>query len=51
MQVMAAKGVPVVPTYNESVPLWQHHRDNGDGHECTHFCFPSAPQVRRRAVA
>ena len=46
-QVLAMKGVPVVPIYNETIPLWEFHRDNGDGHECTHFCFPSAPQARR----
>lgn len=40
------KGVPVVPIFNESVPLWEYHRDNGEGHECSHFCFPSATQVR-----
>ena len=37
--------------FNETVPLWQFHRDNGDGHECTHFCFPSAPQVSYARVA
>ncbi len=45
-QVLASKGIPVVPVFNETVPLWEFHRDNGEGHECTHFCFPSAPQVR-----
>ncbi len=48
-QVLASKGIPVVPVFDETVPLWQHHRDNGEGHECTHFCFPSAPQVRCRS--
>lgn len=54
-QVMAAKGIPVVHAYNESVPLWQMHRDNGAGHECTRFCFPGAPVVslcsRARALS
>ena len=43
--VMAAAGIPVLQTWNESVMLWNYHRDNGAGWECTHYCFPSAPQV------
>lgn len=43
---MTAKGIPVVHTFNESVPLWKMHRDNGAGHECSHYCFPGAPVVR-----
>ena len=43
---MTAKGIPVVHTFNESVPLWRMHRDNGAGHECSHYCFPGAPVVR-----
>lgn len=44
-KVMKEAGVAVSATYNETVPLWQYHRDNGAGYECTHFCSPSAPQV------
>lgn len=32
---MRAAGVPVVQSYNESVPLWQMHRYNAKGLECT----------------
>lgn len=38
-------GVTIVPSYNETVPLYYYHRDNGKGWECTHFCFPSAQQT------
>lgn len=24
--------------------MWAAHRDNGAGHECTHYCRPSAMQ-------
>ena len=31
---------------NISVPLWDYHRSNMNrGHECGHFCHPSAPQL------
>ena len=43
--VMSQSGIPVVHTWNETLPLWDYHRDNGAGLECTHFCFPSAPQL------
>lgn len=33
--VMRAAGVPVVHSWNESVPLWQTHRYNAKGLECT----------------
>lgn len=43
--VMRAAGIPIIQSFNESVPMWAAHRDNGQGHECTHYCFPSAPEV------
>ena len=43
--IMSQSGIPVVHTWNETLPLWDYHRDNGAGLECTHFCFPSAPQL------
>ncbi|KAL0040750.1 hypothetical protein WJX79_004140 [Trebouxia sp. C0005] len=43
--VMAAADIPVLQIWNESIALWNYHRDNGAGWECTHYCFPSAPQV------
>jgi elongator complex protein 2 len=42
---MRKAGVPIVETWNETLPLWDYHRDNGAGLECTHFCQPSAPQL------
>ena len=28
------------------MPLWDYHRSNMNrGHECGHFCHPSAPQL------
>lgn len=43
--IMAAYDIPVLQTWNETTDLWNYHRDNGAGWECTHYCFPSAPQV------
>ena len=43
--VMMAAGIPVLQTWNESMLLWNYHRDSGAGWECTHYCVPSAPQV------
>lgn len=43
--VMSAAGIPVLQTWNESMLLWNYHRDSGAGWECTHYCFPSAPQL------
>ncbi len=44
-EVMSKAGIPVVSTWNDTLPLWEFHRDNGHGLECTHFCAPSAPQL------
>ncbi|CAL5228742.1 g11927 [Coccomyxa viridis] len=44
-EVMSQAGIPVVSTWNDTLPLWEFHRDNGHGLECTHFCHPSAPQL------
>lgn len=39
---MARAGkIPIISVYNLTVPLWQFHRDG----QCTHYCFPSAPEV------
>lgn len=38
--------IAIIPSYNESLWMWNMHRDNGGGMECTHFCHPSVPQVR-----
>lgn len=39
---MERVGVPIVHTFNWTATLWQYHRDSGAGHECTHYCQPSA---------
>ncbi|KAL4856502.1 Presequence protease 1 [Chlorella vulgaris] len=43
--VMRRAGIPILPSYNESVWMHAFHRDNGAGLECTHFCHPSTPQT------
>jgi hypothetical protein len=43
--VIRKAGIPIVPSFNETLWMADMHRDNGQGHECTHFCHPSAPQV------
>ncbi|DBA67316.1 TPA: hypothetical protein ACH3X2_001616 [Trebouxia sp. C0005] len=40
-QMLEAVSVPVISVYNQTVPLWQYHRDD----QCTHYCFPSAPEI------
>ena len=40
-QMLQAVSVPVISVYNQTVPLWQYHRDG----ECTQYCFPSAPEI------
>lgn len=34
-RLVRAAHLPIVYSWNESVPLHEYHRDNGDGHECT----------------
>ena len=50
--VVAGLGVPVMPTWNQTVPLWQynHHYnptcgDKYDCGDCTHTCHPSMYEV------
>lgn len=43
--LMQAAAIPVIQSWNETVPMWEAHRDNGAGHECSHYCHPSAPQA------
>ena len=40
------QGIPVLDTWNQTTELYKFHRDNGHGYECSHYCFPSAPQAR-----
>ncbi|KAL4444037.1 hypothetical protein ABPG75_011774 [Micractinium tetrahymenae] len=44
-QIMAAAGFPLIQSFNESVPMWRAHKDNGEGWECTHPCHPSMAQA------
>lgn len=43
--VMRSAGIPLIQSFNESVPMWRAHRDNGQGYECTHPCHPSLSQA------
>ena len=43
---LVEQGIPVLDTWNQTTELYKFHRDNGHGYECSHFCFPSAPQAR-----
>ncbi|KAK9816555.1 hypothetical protein WJX72_001866 [[Myrmecia] bisecta] len=39
-------GMPIIEGWNETVPLWEYHRDNVlRGYECGHYCHPSASEV------
>ena len=40
-QMLNAVSVPIISVYNQTVPLWQYHRDG----QCTRYCFPSAPEI------
>ena len=43
--VMHALGIPVIETWNKSIPIWQYHKnahDDPNHHDCTHWCHPSA---------
>ena len=33
-------GIPIIHTYNRTTILHQYHRNNGQGHECSHYCWP-----------
>ena len=48
---VAEQGIPVLDTWNQTTGLYKFHRDNGHGYECSHYCFPSAPQARQAAAA
>jgi hypothetical protein len=32
--------IPIIHTYNMTAILHDFHRDNGAGHECSHYCWP-----------
>ena len=43
--VMQAASIHIIYSFNETLRMQNMHRNNGQGHECTHYCHPSAPQV------
>ena len=40
-QMVDAARLPKISTYNQTIALWQYHREG----QCTHYCFPSAPEI------
>ena len=36
----ALLGIPVIHSYNRTSILHKFHRNNGEGHECSHYCWP-----------
>jgi len=38
--MMREAGIPVIHTWNQSLPMWQYHLDK----DCTHSCHPSMYQ-------
>lgn len=40
LPVVSKLHIPIIHTYNVSAVLHDFHRDNGAGHECSHFCYP-----------
>ncbi|EIE18670.1 hypothetical protein COCSUDRAFT_45154 [Coccomyxa subellipsoidea C-169] len=45
LPVMEKLGIPIVHTWNLSVPLWQYHHSFQEKDDCTHWCHPSGYQV------
>lgn len=46
--LMQGLGIPVVETWNASVPIWQYHKnahEDPNHHDCTHWCQPSAYNI------
>ena len=42
---MKPLGIPVIETWNTSVPIWQYHKnahEDPNHNDCTHWCHPSA---------
>ena len=40
-QLVQAAHLPIISVYNQTISLWQYHREG----QCTHYCFPSAPEI------
>ena len=45
LPVLEGLGVPIIRTWNQSLPMWQYHTNYSekDG-DCTHMCHPSEYQ-------
>lgn len=44
-RVFGPAGIPVLDGWNETIMLWDMHRNNTEGLECSHYCTPSAVQI------
>lgn len=44
-RVFGAAGIPVLQVWNETMMLWELHRNYTGGTECAHFCHPSAQLI------
>ena len=44
-RVLGGYGMPLLHIYNVTATAWDKHRRNLKGQECSHFCFPSIPQL------
>jgi hypothetical protein len=40
LPLIAELNIPVIHSYNVTAVLHDYHRDNGAGHECSHYCWP-----------
>jgi hypothetical protein len=44
-RVLGEYGMPMLHIYNVTATAWDMHRRNLRGQECSHFCYPSIPQL------
>lgn len=45
LPVMTQLGIPVIHTWNQTLPMWQYHTHfNTKEGDCTHMCHPSEYQ-------
>ena len=43
--IISSLGIPVIHTWNLSVPLWEYYHHVAEKGDCTHSCHPSGYQV------
>ena len=43
--IIASLGIPIVETWNLSVPMWEYYHHVAEKGDCTHSCHPSGYQV------